>query len=149
MGVSIKQSFDYDIIKSILQTDEMKVFYDEKPVINQDNGWFIVLSDGKLAGVIRAHHLNSCTIQIHIYMFKQFIRQSRKAIKEFVSWFIDTPESINKLVCMIPDHLKTTVNFAKKCGFRKEGYISESYMHNGEFVGMSIFGLTKKEGLDI
>jgi RimJ/RimL family protein N-acetyltransferase len=150
MGISIKQVFDKDLIRSVMLTPEIQEkasshYVDGfNPLIDDKNGWFLFTLEDSLVGIINAHHVNSTTLQIHPYILKEHAKESRNALKAFYEWVLPN-ESINKLICMIPDCFKCTINFAHKVGFIDEGYLKDSYNRDNQLYGVAVLGITRPE----
>jgi len=149
MGFSLKQTKDPELIASIMNMPEImekatnQVAINYSLEINDRSGWFIGYCDGRLSGIINAHHVNANTIEIHPYCIHP--RSSRTLIKEFYKICLNYPDQLNKVICKIPECFKKTVNFARRVGFIDEGYLKESYNRDNKFIGVHVLGITRNE----
>ena len=149
MAVSLKQTYDIDLIASIMALPEVlekasnQVDVSYIPEVSENSGWFLGYHKGALIGIIHAKHVNPNAIEIHPYSLN--IKTSRELIKEFYRVFIDLPDQVNKIICLIPESFKKTINFARRLGFIDEGYLKESYNSDNKFIGVYILGITREE----
>lgn len=152
MDISLEQSLDAELIRSIVTIDEIfKVAYphdkpgDFYPEVSGRSGWFVVTTNSELAGIIHCVQETSATVCIHPYLLESKRRYCRDMMREFYLWFLDTPEEFNKIVAYIPECYEKTINFAHKVGFIDEGYRKAAYNKDNTFIGVCHLGITKKE----
>tara|TARA_R110000850_G_C9996087_1_gene467980 strand:+ start:27726 stop:28202 length:477 start_codon:yes stop_codon:yes gene_type:complete len=108
--------------------------------------WLVIHSGDEVAGVIMVFCETTCAIGFHPYMYKKYRCYAREMIKAFFNWFIEViPESVCKINVEIPDCYMSTVNVAKKTGFKHEGVNRDSYRRNGKVYNQIMSGITRKE----
>lgn len=154
MDISLKQTFDAELIESIMSIDEIanaaadSIYFSNcfTPRIDELNGWLICYEGKELAGIINLHHENSTTLQIHPYMLNSKKKYCRDMMRALYNWFVsEVPMHVNKITANIPECYKKTVNFSRKVGFIEEGYRKEGYNSGDEYFGVYLMGITRKE----
>lgn len=56
-------------------------------------------------------------------------------------------KNLQKLFATIPINNRLAISLAKKCGFKKEGHLSKSYMLDEVMIDQEIYGISKEDVL--
>lgn len=116
------------------------------PVTDALTYWLLCVEGNEIVGVILVHSDNSASVKIHPYLKKQFRKKGREMLVLFYEWFlIHAKENIHKVNACVPECYKSVINFAKKVGFKDEGFNRDSYLKNGILYGQVMLGITKSE----
>lgn len=107
--------------------------------------WLLVKLKNDVIGVILVHNDSLCSVNIHPVLLSKYKRYGRDMLKAFFKWFVTLPDTLCKVNCSIPNHLKIVQNFAKKVGFKKEGINRASFFKNGIAQDQIRYGLTRDE----
>lgn len=123
---------------------------DYEPLNDERHQWFLIMNDNLEVGLIMVEQESNCSIGFHPYMLKPFRRYFRDVVKLFFKWFLDdVPASICKINVLIPECFKSTINAAKKTGFKQEGVMRSSYAFNGLIYDQIMSGITRKEVINV
>lgn len=108
--------------------------------------WLLCLEGGNVAGIILVHMENSISLNIHPYLRVQYRQKGKEMMEAFYRWFLEeTQDKIMKINVHIPEVYKKVINFAKRVGFKKEGFNRDSYLKNGHIYGQQHLGITRSE----
>lgn len=150
MDISVTE--DMEVVRQVMLIPEIWDRAAEDGISQEDfypgfdslSHWLLCKEEDKIIGIILLHHDNSTTLKLHPYLRREHYSLGREMMKSFYKWFIENT-SIHKLIVSMPENQKKTYNFAKKVGFKDEGFNRESYLKNGEIYGQYNLGITRKE----
>lgn len=81
-------------------------------------------------------------VEIHSFLLPNSIRHERELSGNILDIaFADN----NRVTTKIFDKIKTTINLVRKLGFIHEGTLRNSYIDNGKYRNIELFGLLKSE----
>lgn len=151
--VRIENTIDMDLVKAIVTEPEIwerasdglskEEFY---PGYDSMTCWLLCIENDTPIGVILLHTDNSASLRMHPYLRAQFREKGRIMMKAFYEWLIaSTKDEVNKVIVSIPETHKKVINFAKKVGFKTEGFNRESYRKDGKLYGQQNLGITRNE----
>lgn len=107
--------------------------------------WLLVKFNKIIIGVILVHNDSLCSVNIHPSLLAKYKKHGRDMMKSFFKLFLTLPDSLCKVNCSIPNHLKIVQNFAIKVGFKQEGVNRASFLKNGIVQDQIRYGLTREE----
>lgn len=106
------------------------------------------LVDGENQGAVRIDKLTGTTCMVHIATLPEMRCRTGQFVKECVAWVFGNT-IYSKIVSLAPVSNRAAVVFAKRCGFKEEGRITQSFLKNWTLHDQIVFGLSKydKEAL--
>ena len=155
MGVSIEQTWDENLIYSILKdpdiwadisddySDIAKFQIDPK----LDGYYFLAVWSGMTCiGLYILHPFNNVTLEIHANILpahrEKCAKDSAKAVLQWIDEYI--PERYQKLIARIPECYPHVYHFTLNNGFNDEGRLVKAYQEDGELYDIHILGLERK-----
>ena len=151
--LTVNNTTDMDLVKNMLFVPEVwdraaedgvsKESYE--PSYDGMTVWLECKKDDEVIGIILVHVDTSAALKIHPYLLKKYRFLGREMMEKLYEWFLSLPENINKIITVIPENQRKVYNFAKKVGFKDEGFNRESYMKNGKVYGQWYLGITRNE----
>ena len=153
-SIDIQMTTDMELVRSILVEPDIWERAAEDG-IDQDtyypgygpmSAWLLCIEDDKPIGLILLHTDTCVSMKMHPYLRVEHRQKGRIMMRAFYKWMLEnTDDSINKVNVIIPEYEKKVINFAKKVGFKKEGFCRDSYLKNGQLYGQQNLGITRKE----
>lgn len=117
-----------------------------EPVDHEAFYWMLV-DDGKPAGVFLVHAHNSACYEMHTAMLpRTWGDQAASAAQMLLAWAF-TATSCRKMITAVPAYNRAALRFAKAGGMVQEGVNRQSYLHNGALIDQIMLGITKQEWL--
>jgi len=150
--IDIQMTTDMALVKSILIEEDIweraaedgidqETYY---PGYDSMTVWLLCVENEEIAGIILVHTDNSVSLKMHPYLRAEHRQKGRTMMEAFYKWVLDNTET-RKINVSIPENHKKVINFAKKVGFKKEGFNRDSYLKNGQLYGQQNLGITRQE----
>lgn len=100
--------------------------------------------DGELAGLFVAIHTTIWEVDVHAAVMRPFLRYGRELGALFLDNVFADPAVLRATAYIISDLLKAA-NYARKLGFRDEGYRRRAVIRHGEILDIICLGLTRDD----
>jgi hypothetical protein len=113
------------------------------PVFHPLASYFSAWVGDKFAGAYLAVRQSIHEIELHSLLLKWVVRHSRDLAKIMVGACFAS--GANRVTALIYEGLEKTVNLCKRIGFVYEGFKRESVMIGGEYRGVHVLGVTRKD----
>ena len=109
--------------------------------------WVAIRDGDKVIGLYNLHPHNSCTLEIHAQILKEYRKEYSAATGEAVlRWIVkNAPSSYQKLIAQIPVIYENVKLFTCSQGFQVEGVNRMSYRKNGVLCDQWLLGQTMDE----
>ena len=142
--ISIKQTKDINLIKSILKKDNVYdgLVYDNSPPIDKwtpdimNTIWFALYDNQDLAGLIKLSYLNYVLWIPHVIIYKQFRGQGSEGWGKLAAQYMREVYGAKKFMAMTP--YKNAKKYAEKIGFKHVHTLTKSIKKNGELLDQYI-----------
>lgn len=95
--------------------------------------------DEYLGGWTVGFETGSCVVA-HTNLLPKAWGQAVEIGKAFEAWFWNAVPQVTCLTGHIPEYNKLALRLALKCGFKKWGFIPDSFKKNGKLYGMTLVG---------
>jgi hypothetical protein len=149
--IEIERTFDTELVRSIMNDEEllkrsgdnlMAEVYD--PDKQRDIYYLLPKYKGKPLGVLVCHvFISTICYQGHVnYLPKYWGKNLEIFTREAIKWMFENTDC-RKLVSLAPDSYPEVLKHAVKCGLKKEGYLKNSVLSNGQLDNQTILGIEK------
>lgn len=144
----IERTYSDSRVQSVLSNKELNRRAGKVPVeayrpsIQHDIYYLMAVRDGKDIGTIVFHCIdNPILYQAHVnYLPEHWGEGLSQYSIEAIQWMFDNTRC-QKIIALSPDCYPEVVKHALKCGFKEEGYLTDSIVINGERMGQTILGV--------
>jgi RimJ/RimL family protein N-acetyltransferase len=140
---------DIEFIKTVMANDAVWPHVSDdmcgnKDEFEPDTGllYLSVEDDGERVGFFAVSAINSICCEIHTVMLPIAWGKTLRYTAEVIDWlFIET--GFLKIMTFVPEINKKALNLALKSGLKIEGYLSHSFIKDGNLIGQHILGVCK------
>lgn len=141
----LKRSFDYKRINEIMTHPGVYPYIsdDGSPTRNK----FITIQSPEVyyllwkGGVFMYVPINGITVEVHTCVLPKFQGKSLPYAKASIKWIFNNT-TYKKIMTHVPQNNRKAFVYAKKAGMVEEGYLTNSFMLNGEIMGQHILGVS-------
>lgn len=152
MGISVEQTWDKALIRSILTDPDI---WDSIAEDGQESGLFevdlekniflSVIDMGIIVGIYILHAFNGATLEIHANILPKYRKRcATQSGEKMLEWFKENgPDKYHKLIAMIPVIYPHVYHFTLNRGFKDEGLLTTAYRKKGKLHDIHILGLER------
>lgn len=106
----------------------------------------LYLTNDEKTGLLVASHVNGVTCEVHIAVLPELWGRATRFVKDGLAWGFENLK-YSKYIGFTPVYNRPAVALAKRCGFKEEGRLTNSFLKNWELHDQIIFGLSKYGGV--
>jgi RimJ/RimL family protein N-acetyltransferase len=139
----VERTTDMELISMILNhpkvydliTDDASV----PPCVPNMNNLY--LTNETRNGILTASHVNGITCEVHIAVLPELWGRATGFFKECIAWGFENTRYM-KVIGFTPVYNRAAISLAKRCGFKEEGRLKDSFLKNWELHDQIVFGIS-------
>jgi RimJ/RimL family protein N-acetyltransferase len=149
--MEIIQTLDESAIKAIVTSpkiwpqvsDDYSNLETYKPPI--DGVIWLDVVERESLGMYMVHRHNGILYEIHTCLLPTAWGAKALQAGRLVLDWVFSKTDCQKLITHVPETNVLALRYAKRCGMAVEGVNRQSFLKNGQFIDMTLLGITKKE----
>lgn len=99
--------------------------------------------DGGAAGIFAFYQQNSVTTEAHTCVHPALWGRTEEAARTAIAWVFSNTAFL-RIVSCVPDDNPLAARLAVKAGMTQYGYNPNSFLRNGNLLGMDLYGISKE-----
>lgn len=148
--MELSRTHDMEVVKAIMAHPSIWPHIHEDGVdapdpLDHEGFHWLLVDDGKPAGVFLAHAKTSVCYEVHTCLLpRTWGRVAATAARMLLMYLFDVV-GVEKVVTNVPAYNRPALRFAKSAGMQIEGTNRASFLRNGELIDQIMLGITHKE----